>query len=151
MKAKKSWINMIKRFDGIFGFKVLYGEFEIKPIKGRECGEALDPVFKRNLHHRLVESSVVLAKDRSSSISGQCQPRESVKIRAHTQLATILNPSSLPVLPQISLNLCQNMDSSIPISPRPNSCSSSGYCSDESSIQGEVFTRNYSRLQRQAR
>ena len=94
----------------------------------------------RNLHQRLVESSVVLVKDRSSSISGQCQPRESVKIRAHTQLATILNPSSLPVLPQISLDLRQNMDSSIPISPRPNSCSSSGYCSDESSIQDEVFT-----------
>ena len=136
-------ISMKARTEAIidFGYKMLYGGFEDKPLNfGRECGEALDPVFKRNLHHRLVESSVVLAKDRSSSISGQCQPRESVKIRAHTQLATILNPSSLPVLPQISLDLRQNMDSSIPISPRPNSCSSSGYCSDESSIQDEVFT-----------
>ena len=42
MKAKKSWINMIKRIDGIFGFKVLHGEFDTMSFNsGRECGEAL--------------------------------------------------------------------------------------------------------------
>ena len=119
-------INGVNRiFD--FGYKVLYRESEMKPFKGRECGEALDPVL--NLHHRLEENSVVLVEERKA--------RESV-----ITLATLLNPSSLPVLPQIYPNLRQNLDSSIPISPEPRSCSSSGYCSDSdaSSIQDEVFT-----------
>ena len=65
-------IDVIDRiFD--FGFKVLYGDFETKPFKGRECGEALDP---RNLHLRL-ESNVV---DNSSSIPGRCHRVESVII-----------------------------------------------------------------------
>ena len=41
---------MIKGIERIleFGFKMLYGEFEMKPFEGRECGEAPDPVFKKN-------------------------------------------------------------------------------------------------------
>ena len=47
-----------KFFD--FGYKVLYGGFEEKPLNlGRECGEALDS----RLHHS-EESSVVLIEDR---------------------------------------------------------------------------------------
>ena len=49
-------------------------------------------------------------------------------------------PSSSPFPQQNLQDLCQSLDSSIPISPRPRSCSSSGYCSDASSQQDEVFT-----------
>ena len=125
-------IDVIDRiFD--FGFKVFYGDFETKPFKGRECGEALDP---RNLHLRL-ESSVV---DNSSSIPGRCHRVESVITRPPTRLATMPTPSSSPVPPHDLSNLCLNLESSIPSSPKPRSCSSSGYCSDASSIQDEVFS-----------
>ena len=104
-KESKSFGNMINGIDRIFdyGYNVLYGDFEKKSFKGREWGEALDPKLK---------SSDVLVEESSSSISGHCHARESV-----ITLATILNPSSLPVLPQIYPNLRQNLDSSIPISP----------------------------------
>ena len=128
MKARTSWINVIKRIDGIFGCKVLYGESETKSLNsGRECGEALDPMS--NLQYRL-ESSVVLVEDKSSSLSEQCQAIESVITRTSTPQA---NPSS-PVPSPIFLNLCQYLDSSIPISPKVSSYSSSGISSDASSI-----------------
>ena len=118
---------MINRVDRIFdiGYKVLYRESEMKPFKGRECGEALDPVL--NLHYRLEENNIVLVEERKA--------RESV-----IPQATLLNPSSLPVLPQIYPILRQSLDSSIPFSPRLRSYSSSGYCSDASSLQDEVFS-----------
>ena len=62
---------MIKRIDGIFGFKVLYGEFDTMSFNsGRECGDALDPIYS-NLYDRL-ERSVVLVEDKSSLVSEQC-------------------------------------------------------------------------------
>ena len=127
-KAVKNLINGIYRIFYI-GFKVLYGEFEIKPIKGRECGEALDPAFKRN--QRRLKSNVVLVEDNSSSLSGHYNAKESVITRP--------NPSSSLDPPQTFLDLSQNLDSSIPSSPL-SSCSSSGYCSDASSIQDDVFS-----------
>ena len=118
MKAKKPWINMIKIIDGIFGSKVLYGEFETKSLNsGRECGEALDPIS--NLQYRL-ESSVVLVEVKSSSLSEQCQAIESVITRTPTQEA---NPSLSHVPSPNHLELHQNLDSSIPISPMARSYS----------------------------
>ena len=112
MKAKKSWINMIKRIDGIFGFKVLYGEFEEKSFNsGRECGEALDPMS--NLYDRL-ERSVVLVEDKSSSLSEQCLARESVLMRSPTRLATISTPSPSPPVPSPNnLKPCPNLGHSL--------------------------------------
>ena len=105
--ASKFVRNLIYAIDRIFdyGFKAIYGEFETIPLKGRECGEALDP-----------NTPVVRVQDDGSAIPGQCHVIESVITRP------------------------PNLDSSIPISPEPRSCSSSGYCSDESSIRDEVFT-----------
>ena len=133
MKAKKSWINMIKRIDGIFGFKVLYGEFEEMSFNsGRECGEALDPMS--NLYDRL-ERSVVLVEDKSSSLSEQCLARESVLMRSPTRLATISTPSSSPPVPSPNnLKPCPNLDSFTPISHKARSYSLSRSSSGASSI-----------------
>ena len=78
-------------------------------------------------------------EDNSSSIPGRCHRVESVITRLPTRLATMPTPSSSPVPPQNHQDLCQSLDSSIPILPRTSSWSSSGYYSDASSIQDEVF------------
>ena len=134
IKARKSWRNLIKRVDGISGFRKCFTENarQTHLKSGRECGEALDPVLKRNLHYRL-ESGIVLAKDNSSLLSGDCHARELVITRTPTRLASTSTPSSSPVLSPNHLKF---------ISPKLRSCSLSGYCSDESSIsfQGDLFT-----------
>ena len=124
---------MIKRIDGIFGFKVLYGEFEEKSFNsGRECGEALDPMS--NLYDRL-ERSVVLVEDKSSSLSEQCLARESVLMRSPTRLATISTPLSSPPVPSPNnLKPCPNLDSFTPISHKARSYSISGSSLAASSI-----------------
>ena len=125
---------MIKSVDRISGFRKCFTENarQTHLKSGRECGEALDPVLKRNLHYRL-ESGIVLAKDNSSLLSGDCHARELVITRTPTRLASTSTPSSSPVLSPNHLKF---------ISPKLRSCSLSGYCSDESSIsfQGDLFT-----------
>ena len=79
-------------------------------------------------------------EDNSSSIPGHCHCVESVITRPPTRLATMPTPSSSPVPLQNLQDLFQSLDSSIPISLRPRSCSSSGYCSDASFIQDDVFS-----------
>ena len=43
IKAKNALRNMFNIIDEFFGFKMLYGDFETKQFKGRDCGEALNP------------------------------------------------------------------------------------------------------------
>ena len=88
----------------------------------RECGEAIDPMS--GLYYRL-ESSLVLVKDESSSISRHCQASESVIGRSSTRLASTPNPSSSHVSSPIY---------SIPISPKARSYLLSGSSSDASSM-----------------
>ena len=104
---------------------------------GQECGEALDSALRRNLSRRL--HSIVLVEEDESSISRQYQARESVITRTPTRLPITSTPSSSPIPPPIPPKRCQYLAPSIPISPESRICSSSGSCSDVSSIQGEVF------------
>ena len=51
IKASKSWRKLIKRIGGISSLRKRLNENlrQIHYKSGRECGEALDPVLKRNL------------------------------------------------------------------------------------------------------
>ena len=139
IKASKSWRKLIKRIGGISSLRKRLNENlrQIHYKSGRECGEALDPVFKRNLAYRL--ENVVLVED-SCSISRQCQAIESVISRTPSRIATTSTPSSSPVLSSKELNLSTNPDSSTSISPKSRSCSFSGSCSEVSSTLREVVT-----------
>ena len=130
IKSSKSWRKLIKRIGGIFGLRKRLNENLRQTYyeSGRECGEALDPVLKRNLAYRL--ENIVLIED-SCSISRQYQAIESVIPRIPTLLAIKSTPLSSPVP-------SPKPDSSI--SPKSRPCSLSRSCSDASSIYGEVFT-----------
>ena len=71
IKASKSWRKLIKRIGGISSLRKRLNENlrQIHYKSGRECGEALDPVLKRNLAYRL--ENIVLVEDNSSRYLGK--------------------------------------------------------------------------------